>query len=139
MGAADRSRRREVKKATGIKEQGFLAAVTVEEERGGGEGGGEEMRSDRDLDSKTPRHNRQGLTPCEPPHPPNPSTSVKTITERRGAAGGEGPAAGRGSTPRCTAFGLSISNSHQLSAASKTSGNSWKGNFKGNVLGAMFG
>ena len=28
------------------------------------------MRSNRDLDSKTPRHNRQGLTPCEPPHPP---------------------------------------------------------------------
>lgn len=41
MGAAHRSRRREVKKAAGIKEQGFLAAATVE-----GEGGweGEERR-----------------------------------------------------------------------------------------------
>lgn len=39
MGAAHRSRRREVKKAAWIKEQGFLAAVTVEEEMGreGGE------------------------------------------------------------------------------------------------------
>lgn len=37
MGAAHRSRRREVKKAVGIKEQGFLAAVTAEEERAGGE------------------------------------------------------------------------------------------------------
>lgn len=30
------------------------------------------MRSNRDLDSKTPRHNRQGFTPREPPHPPSP-------------------------------------------------------------------
>lgn len=51
------------------------------------------MRSNRDLDSKTPRHNRQGFTPREPPQP-LPSTSVKTITESRGAAGGEGPSLG---------------------------------------------
>lgn len=62
MGAAHRSRRRGAKKAVGIKEQGFLAAVTVEVERRR-----EKMRSNRDLDSKTPRHNRQGLTPHEPP------------------------------------------------------------------------
>ena len=63
-----------------------MAAVTVEVEKRRGEEGGregrrEKMRSNRDLDSKTPRHNRQGLTPREPPHP-QPSTSVKTITER---------------------------------------------------------
>lgn len=55
------------------------------------------MRSNRDLDSKTPRHNRQGLIQREPPHPFRPllpSTSVKTITDRRGAAGGEGPSVG---------------------------------------------
>lgn len=55
------------------------------------------MRSNRDLDSKTPRHNRQGLIQREPLHPFRPllpSTSVKTITDRRGAAGGEGPSVG---------------------------------------------
>lgn len=40
MGAAHWSRRREVKKAAGIKEQGFWAAATVEEE------GGREKRED---------------------------------------------------------------------------------------------
>lgn len=44
MGAAHRSRQREVKKAAGIKEQGFLAAATVEEE--GGWEGGREKRED---------------------------------------------------------------------------------------------
>lgn len=70
MGAALRSRQRGVKKAAGIKEQGFLAAVTVKvEERRGRVGRVVKMRSNRDLDSKTPRHNRQGLTPREPLHP----------------------------------------------------------------------
>lgn len=41
MGAAHRSRRREVKKAAGIKEQGFLAAVTAEIREG--EGGEERV------------------------------------------------------------------------------------------------
>lgn len=81
MGAAHRSRQRGVKKAAGIKEQGFLAALEV-----AGKGGRRKMRSNHDLDSKTPRHNRQGLTPREPPHPPH-SISVKTITENRTVEG----------------------------------------------------
>lgn len=63
-----------MKKAAGIKEQRSLAVVTAAVERGG-RGGGVfaegKMRSNCDLDSKMARHNRQGLTPCEPPHPPN--------------------------------------------------------------------
>lgn len=90
MGAAHRLRRREVKKAAGIKEQGVFFFGSGHHRRRGREGGRrEKMRSNRDLDSKTPRHNRLGFTPREPPRP-HPSTSVKTITERRGAAGGEG-------------------------------------------------
>lgn len=53
------------------------------------------MRSNHDLDSKTPRQNRQGFTPHEPTHSlPHPTTLVKTITERRTAPGGEGPILG---------------------------------------------
>lgn len=47
--------------------------------RGRREEEGVKMRSNRDLDSKTPRHNRQGFTPREPP-PLQLFTSVKTIT-----------------------------------------------------------
>jgi len=91
MGAAHRSRQREGNESVGIKEQRFWL-WSPSERRGSvcvcvcvWGGGGDKMRSDRDLNSKTPRHNRQGFTPREPPHP-QPSTSVKTITERRGAA-----------------------------------------------------
>lgn len=56
----------------------------------------EKMRSNHDLDSKTPRHNREGLTPHEPPHPAPLLTSVKTITERRVAPGERGPRFGGG-------------------------------------------
>lgn len=84
--------------------------------RGGRDGGllgsqgrteeeGAKMRSNRDLDSKTLRHNRQGFTPREPP-PLYHSTSVKTITQSRGK---KGPSTGMDRLlPLGSVFGLSI-------------------------------
>lgn len=91
MGAAHQSRRREVKKQQRLKSRVFGSGQCKRGEEGRGD-----LRSNHDLDSKTPRHNRQGLTRVNPLTPPTllPSTSVKTITDRRGAAGGEGPCLG---------------------------------------------
>lgn len=92
------------------------------------------MRSYRDLDSKTPRHNREGFTPREPPHP-EPSTSVKTITQRRRAAGGERPGSGMVPPQRFSLCSASPTNSLQLcTVVFKPLENSCKWN-----SGAMFG
>lgn len=77
--------------------------------RGRTEEEGVKMRSNRDLDSKTPRHNRQGFTPREPPtpHSLHHSSSVKTITESGEERGG--PVQGwTHLLPPCTVFGLSV-------------------------------
>lgn len=73
------------------------------------------MRSNRDPDSKTLRHNRQGLTPREPPPPPTLHLSQNNNREERSCRR-RGARFRDGSTPPCSAFGLSIANSHQLSA-----------------------
>lgn len=71
---------------------------------------GETMSSNRDLDSETPRHN--GLYPTWTPHP-QPSTSVKTITQ----CGGEGPGSGLVPDYHLSLYSVwPLSNSQQLFA-----------------------
>lgn len=96
------------------------------------------MKSDRDLDSKTPRHNRQGLTPHEPPRPKPLHLSQNNNREERGPCLGMVPPHHLGSSCALR-LASTAANSQQLyvTLALETSGNSWKGN-SGNV-GAMFG
>lgn len=54
------------KRQPGLKKQEVFGSG---HHRRRGRGGKEKMRSHGDLDSKTLRQQRQGLTPREPPHP----------------------------------------------------------------------
>lgn len=62
---------RSEKGSGGLKSRGVGGGGGLLGSRGRTEEEGVKMRSNRDLDSKTARHNRQGFTPREPPSPPS--------------------------------------------------------------------